>query len=61
MMDGEREFKSGLLSWRASFRLIVSGPIGAREIDWLIRKLAIDRDILTDEEVTELNTAGSPP
>lgn len=45
----ERELTAGLLSKRASFRLIVSGPVGAREIERLIRKLELDKAILADE------------
>ncbi len=48
-MDGERELTTGLLSRDASFRLIVSGPIGVREIERLIRKLELDKEILADE------------
>jgi hypothetical protein len=49
IMDGERELTTGLLSRDASFRLIVSGPIGVREIERLIRKLELDKEILADE------------
>ena len=45
-MDGERELTAGLLSKEASFRLIVSGPVGVREIERLIRKLELDKEIL---------------
>ena len=48
-MDNEREWTTGLLSKEISFRLIVSGPIGVREIDRLIRKLELDKEILADE------------
>lgn len=47
-MEDERELTTGLLSRDSSFRLIVSGPIGAREIERLIRKLQIDKEILAD-------------
>jgi hypothetical protein len=48
-MDGERELTTGLLSKETSFRLIVSGPIGVREIERLIKKLEFDKEILADE------------
>ena len=48
-MDGERELTTGLLSKDASFRLIVNGPVGVREIERLIRKLELDKEILADE------------
>ena len=47
-MTGERELTTGLLSRDASFRLIVSGRIGAKEIDRLIKKLQLDREILAE-------------
>lgn len=48
-MPGERELTTGLLSKAgASFRLIVSGQIGEKEIERLIRKLEIDKEILAD-------------
>jgi hypothetical protein len=48
LMEGERELTTGLLSKEASFRLIVSGPIGEKEIDRLIRKLQLDKEILAE-------------
>ncbi len=48
IMEGERELTTGLLSKRANFRLIVSGEVGVREIELLIRKLELDKEILTD-------------
>ena len=51
-MHGERELATGLLSKDASFRLIVSGPVGEKEIDRLIRKLVLDKEILADQEDT---------
>jgi hypothetical protein len=48
IMEGERELTTGLLAKDASFRLIVSGNIGVKEIERLIQKLEIDKDILAD-------------
>ncbi len=48
MMTGERELTTGMLSKGASFRLIVSGQVGEKEIERLIRKLALDKEILAD-------------
>jgi hypothetical protein len=45
----ERELTSGLLSKGTNFRLIVSGPIGVKEIETLIKKLEIDKELLADE------------
>ncbi len=48
-MAGERELTTGLLAKDASFRLIVSGNIGVKEIERLIQKLEIDKEILADQ------------
>ena len=52
IMAGERELTTGLLSKGSSFRLIVSGPVGVKEIERLIAKLELDKEILgeADEE-----------
>ena len=49
-MSGERELTTGLLSKEAGFRLIVHGVIGEKEIDRLIRKLQLDKEILADSD-----------
>lgn len=53
IMEGERELTTGLLSKDASFRLIVTGPVGVKEIERLIRKLQFDKKILADEDEEE--------
>jgi hypothetical protein len=53
-MDGERVLTTGLLSREAGFRLIVNGPIGVKEIERLIKKLELDKEILADGEDKEL-------
>ncbi len=50
VMEGERELTSGLLSRDANFRLIVSGPVGAKEIERLIEKLELDKEILAEPD-----------
>lgn len=50
VMAGERELTTGLLAKEASFRLIVSGKIGVKEIERLIKKLELDKEILADED-----------
>jgi hypothetical protein len=47
-VEGERELITGLLSKSASFRLIVSGAVGVKEIERLIAKLELDIEILAD-------------
>jgi hypothetical protein len=42
---------TGLLSKDTRFRLIVSGQIGVKEIERLIKKLELDKEILADSEV----------
>jgi hypothetical protein len=49
-MAGERELTTGLLAKDANFRLIVTGNIGVKEIEWLIKKLELDKEILADQE-----------
>ena len=49
-MEGERELTTGLLSKDASFRLIVSGQIGVKEIEMLIKKLQLDKEILAEKD-----------
>ena len=50
IMEGERELTTGLLSKNASFRLIVSGDVGVKEIERLIAKLQLDKEILADPD-----------
>ncbi len=44
----ERILQSGMLSKAASYRVIVSGPVGVAEIDRLLKKLEMDKEILAD-------------
>ena len=50
VMAGERELTKGILAKDASFRLIVTGNIGVKEIERLIKKLEIDKEILADQD-----------
>lgn len=50
LMAGERELTTGLLSKDANFRLIVSGPVGVKEIERLIAKLELDKEILAEPD-----------
>jgi hypothetical protein len=64
MAAGERELTTGLLAKDTSFRLIVSGQIGVKEIERLIKKLEIDKEILADQEAAEeaeRRASGEPP
>jgi hypothetical protein len=49
LLEGERELTAGLLSKEASFRLIVNGPVGVKEIERLIKKLELDKEILAEQ------------
>jgi hypothetical protein len=53
VMAGERELTTGLLSKDSNFRLVVSGPIGVKEIERLIQKLEFDKEILADRDDTD--------
>lgn len=50
LMAGERELSSGLLSKEANYRVIVSGEVGLKEINRLIAKLTLDKEILADKD-----------
>ena len=56
-MAGERELTTGLLSKESNFRLIVSGPIGVKEIERLIQKLELDKEILADPDAGDEEAA----
>jgi len=55
-MAGERELTTGMLAKGASFRLVVTGNIGVKEIERLIQKLEIDKEILADDPDISLET-----
>jgi hypothetical protein len=46
----ERVLQSGMLSKSASFRVIVSGQVGVAEIERLVKKLEMDKEILADPD-----------
>lgn len=48
-LDGERELMSGPLSPTVNFRLLIRGNAGPSEIDVLIKKLEIEKEILSEE------------
>ncbi len=52
-LGGERELITGLLSKTASFRLVVSGAVGVKEIERLIAKLELDKEILAESNEVE--------
>lgn len=45
----QRMLTQGMLSKNATYEIIVTGTIGPKEIDTLIRKLEIDKELLADE------------
>jgi hypothetical protein len=53
VMAGERELTTGILSKGSSFRLIVSGNVGVKEIERLIAKLELDKEILAEPDDAE--------
>lgn len=52
-MAVEYELIKGLLGKDVEFRIIITGKgkVTERQIEWLIKKLELDRDILIDEEI----------
>lgn len=48
----ERVLQSGMLSKEASYRVIVSGKVGVAEINRLLAKLEMDKDILAEPDPT---------
>ena len=44
----ERVLQSGMLSKIAYYRVVVSGPVGVAEIERLVKKLEMDKEILAD-------------
>jgi hypothetical protein len=52
-MGDERVLTTGLLSKESSFRLIVNGRVGVKEIERLIKKLEFDKDILAEVDGDE--------
>lgn len=62
MAQGERVLTSGLMSRESTFEIIVTGRVGVKEIETLIRKLEIDKDLLADEdEATSSSSASEQP
>ncbi len=49
----ERVLQSGMLSKQSSYRVIVSGPVGISEIERLIAKIEMDKDILAEPDPPE--------
>ncbi|MTD93390.1 hypothetical protein GIW81_03450 [Hyphomicrobium sp. xq] len=48
-MEGERTLLKGILSSEADFEVIVTGPVGVKEIERLVRKLEFDKEILAEK------------
>lgn len=51
----ERVLQSGMLSKAASYRVVVSGPVGVAEIDRLLKKLEMDKEILAEPALEPSN------
>jgi hypothetical protein len=48
---------SGVLSRSAEFSVLVAGHVGRKELERLIQKLEMDKDILAEDEAAELPVA----
>ena len=46
LTDGERVLQTGMLSPTSEYRVLVTGKVGVKEIEWLIKKLQMDKEIL---------------
>ncbi len=57
-MENERVLADGILLKTATFRVVVSGTIGPKEIERLIKKLEMDKVILSDPDDDDLGQAG---
>jgi hypothetical protein len=49
----ERVLQSGMLSKTASYRVIVSGHVGEAEIERLLKKLEVDKEILAEPDIED--------
>lgn len=58
LMENERVLQDGILSQNASYRIVVSGKVGPKEIERLIKKLELDKEILAEsmEEEADLSS-----
>jgi hypothetical protein len=50
----ERILQSGMLSKTASYRVIVTGSVGVAEIERLVKKIEMDKEILADTDPVPL-------
>lgn len=53
----ERKFASGMLSVTTTFRLLVTGDAGLKELDRLIRILTVQKQILEEDECSPATTS----
>ena len=53
---GEREFLRGPLSNASSYRLLIAGDMGAKELGKLIRILSLQKELLDDEDSSPAST-----
>lgn len=47
-MQNARVLQNGILSKNATYRIIVNGNIGPKEIERMIKKLEVDKEILLE-------------
>ncbi len=46
LTSDERVLQTGMLSPTSEYRVLVTGKVGVKEIEWLIKKLEMDKEIL---------------
>ncbi len=58
--DESRVFCKGLLSKRATFCLLVRGEMGVKEMECLIARMELDREILAEPDPERTNLEVTP-
>ena len=51
----ERQFSSGILSVTTTYRLLITGDPGLKELERLIRILTVQKEILEADEIAPAN------
>lgn len=53
-VEDERILQQGFLSKNSTYKIIVKGAIGVRELERLIRKLEFEKEILCESQCTDI-------
>ena len=52
----ERVLTQGILSAQTTFRVLVEGPVGKKELGVLIKKLSLDKDLYAEADAPAATT-----